>query len=57
MKRLTYRQAPAHVRGAIWEAAARWETTDGTPVRELLDDPVPEGPVSFYPDPIPEPPF
>lgn len=37
MKRLTYRQAPAHIRGAIQEAAARWETIDGTPLTELLD--------------------
>lgn len=57
MKRLTYRQAPAHIRGAIREAAVRWETTDGTPLLELLDEPVPDGPVPFYPDPIPEPPF
>ncbi len=38
MKRLTYRQAPAHIRRAIREAATRWETTDGTPLIELLDE-------------------
>lgn len=38
MKRLTYQQAPAHIRGAIREAATRWETTDGTPLIKLLDE-------------------
>lgn len=34
---MRYRNAPAHVRAAIREAAERWETTDGTPLIELLD--------------------
>lgn len=37
MKRMTYAKAPAHIRGAIREAAQRWETTDGTPLIQLLD--------------------
>lgn len=34
---MLYRNAPAHIRAAIREAAVRWETTDGTPLIELLD--------------------
>lgn len=44
MRRLTYQQAPAHIRAAIREAAARWETTDGTPLLDLLDEPEEEQP-------------
>lgn len=41
MKRMTYATAPAHIRSAIREAATRWETTDGTPLTEILDHPRP----------------
>lgn len=34
---MRYRDAPAHIRDAIREAAVRWETTDGTPLVEVLD--------------------
>lgn len=39
MKRLQYRNANPAIRAAIREAAVRWETTDGTPLLELLDEP------------------
>jgi hypothetical protein len=32
-----YAKAPAHVRGAIRAAAARWQATDGTPLLDILD--------------------
>ena len=34
---MRYRNAPAHVKAAIRDAAARWETTDGTPLTDLLN--------------------
>jgi hypothetical protein len=34
---MTYRGAPAYIRGAIRQAADRWQTTDGVPLGELLD--------------------
>lgn len=43
MKRTTYRAAPAYIRGAIRQAADRWQTTDGLPLGELLDGEVPVG--------------
>jgi len=33
---MKYNQAPAHIRAAINQQAARWTTTDGTPLSSIL---------------------
>lgn len=37
MKRTSWAAAPIHARIAIHAAAGKWETTDGTPLVELLE--------------------
>jgi len=32
-----FHSAPAHIRGAIMREAARWETTEGVPLVDILD--------------------
>lgn len=39
MRRIQYRHASPAIRAAVRQAAVRWETTDGTPLVELLDKP------------------
>lgn len=52
-KKLRFRLAPPHIRGAIGAAATRWETPDGTPLTALLPPP-PATPPNPLPNPEPQ---
>lgn len=52
-KKLRFRDAPPHIRGAIGAAATRWETPDGTPLTALLPPP-PATPPNPLPNPEPQ---